>query len=192
MRRRRKKCSHQYQNCRTKHVHFAMAVGLIVGRLGLGAPLPADVKDGDARRQELTSNDKLRRQLLGKDFQRIQGKGLNGNRSTPASGLAGSKPLPPPTKRELKSDDEEEAGRSSLGKSKRKRVVSRREAADGEDDGDVKATFGGAAETPDNPRPPKKASNYLDEVLAERSRKKQKKKNKKRRKGRAEGGNAVQ
>ena len=151
------------------------------GRLGLGAPLPADIKDGDPRRQELTSNDKLRRQLLGKDFQRLQGKGAMTGESGPGSVQVGSKPRPAPVKRELEPDDEHEAGRSSLGKSKRKKVTVRQEAAD------VKVPYGGEAKTPDNPRPPKKASNYLDEVLADKSRKKQKKKNKKKRKMEAEG-----
>lgn len=78
-------------------------------------------------------------------------------------------------KRDLESEDEDEAGRSSLGKSKRKKVVSSQEGVDGDDDGDAKIPDRGEAEIPRNPRPPKKTSNYLDEVLAEKSRKKQKK-----------------
>lgn len=159
----------------------------MVARLGLGAPLPAAIKDGDARRQDLASNAKLRRQLLGKDFQRLQGEGAKGNKSVSGSVLLGSKPRPVPAKRELVSEDEDEAGRSSVGKSKRKKVASRLGVADGQDGEDVKAPDGGAAQVPDDPRPPKKASNYLDEVLAERSWKKQKKKNKKKRKDEVRG-----
>lgn len=158
-----------------------MAMGLIGGRLGLGAPLPADIQDGDARRQELTSNDKLRRQLLGKNHLKLQNKRLDGSKSAPGSVQLGSKPRPADVKREWDSDDEDEAGRSSLGKSKRKKVAATREAADGGDDEGVKALDGEETKRLDNSRPPKKASNYLDEVLAEKSRKKQKKKNKKNR-----------
>ena len=151
----------------------------MVARLGLGAPLPAAIKDGDARRQDLASNDKLRRQLLGKDFQRLQGKGLKGSKSVSGSIQLGSKPRPVPVKRELESEDEDEAGRSSVGKSKRKKVASSFGVANGQEGEDVNAPDGGATQVP---RPPKKASNYLDEVLAERSWKKQKRKNKKKRK----------
>ncbi|OCL13985.1 hypothetical protein AOQ84DRAFT_270621, partial [Glonium stellatum] len=34
--------------------------------LGVGAPLPKDVNDGSFKRRELSSNDKLLKQLLGK------------------------------------------------------------------------------------------------------------------------------
>lgn len=168
------------------------AMKLIVGRLGLGAPLPADIKDGDARRQELTSNDKLRRQLLGKNFQKLQGRGINESKSALGSVQLGSKSRPAAVKREWDSDDEDEAGRSSLGKSKRKKVAATREAAGGGDDEDVRAPDGEEIRRLDASRLPKKARNYLDEVLAEKSRKKQKKKvNKKKREGEAGGGDHV-
>lgn len=162
-----------------------------MGRLGLGASLPADVKDGDARRQELTSNDKLRKQLLGKNFQQLQGKGRGGSKSAPGSGQRGSKPRPAAVKRDWESEDDDEIGRSSLGKSKRKKVAAMQEAADGGDVEDVRALDGGGVENFDDARPPKKARNYLDEVLAEKSRKKQKKKNKKKHEGGAGGEDLV-
>lgn len=162
-----------------------------MGRLGLGAPLPADIKDGDARRQELTSNDKLRKQLLGKNFQQLQGKGRGESKSAPGSGQRGSKPRPAAVKRDWESEDEDGAGRSSLGKSKRKMKAAMQEAADGGDVEDVTAPDGGEIKTFDDSRLPKRARNYLDEVLAEKSRKKQKKKNKKKHEGGAGGEDLV-
>lgn len=76
--------------------------------LGLGAPIPKEFLDGDVKRRELSSNDRLRRLMLGKK------PGLSA--SKPRDGLekAGS------VKRGLKEESsDEEEGRSALGKAKK-------------------------------------------------------------------------
>ena len=44
-------------------------------RLGIGAPLPTKAADGSWNRTELDSNDKLRKQLLGKNYKRVVAAG---------------------------------------------------------------------------------------------------------------------
>lgn len=137
------------------------------GRLGLGAKLPAD---GDLKRQDLSANEKLRQQLLGKDYKKLQakrrGKGL------PEDGLIlGSKPRPAVPERVVREDSEDEGGRSSLGKSKRKRHAEGEEAnVEARANEATRAVKSRSDEASEQPR---KASNYLDQVLAEKSRKKQ-------------------
>ena len=146
---------------------------LITGRLGLGAKLP---QDGDVKRQELSSNDKLRRQLLGKDMAKLYSKSGRGGKLGPGVMPLGSKPRPAPTKKVEEEDDDEE-GRSSLGKSKRRKQVQNQKPVAQEDQAEA---LGSAEPTvSENARRSKKVStNYLDEVLAEQQRKKQKKKRK--------------
>lgn len=76
--------------------------------LGLGAPIPRGFLDGDARRKEMSSNEKLRHLIMGK-------KGaLQAGKSRDAQGKAGS------TKRDLKKESsDEEEGRSGLGRPKK-------------------------------------------------------------------------
>ncbi len=140
-------------------------------RLGVGATVP---EDGDVKREELSSNETLRRQLLGRDYKKVRaGKG-------PLGGVAvvGSKPRPLGSTREIGQESGDEEGRSSLGKSKRKRRVEETEEGAGVSDEEVtrvsKASMGTS-------RPQKRAVNYLDQVLAEKSRR-QRKKSKKRKK----------
>lgn len=128
------------------------------------------------RREDLSSNEKLRKQLLGRDYAK---KLKNGTTSATTSGSGpwqgGSKPKPSslPTKRGADDDDsEDDMGRSSLGKSVKgtgtKSGSKTAEVATVE----TKQMDGGSeAEMKSLKRP----SNYLDEVLAERSLKKRKK-----------------
>ncbi|KAI9875421.1 MAG: hypothetical protein M1830_008482 [Pleopsidium flavum] len=148
--------------------------------LGLGAPLPKDIPDGDRRRQELSSNDKLRKQLLGKDFPKLQAT-VEKRKAGPGERQAFARPRPIPVKRQFEEDDEDdEGGRSSLGKSKRQTVKDGSADGGGEVDDETRP-FGIVKSSPTrNGGGRKSASNYLDEVLAEKSRKK--KRNKKQKK----------
>ena len=127
---------------------------------------------------EATSIDKLRKQLLGKDYAKnhADGKGREEqNRSKSGPLHVGSKPH---AMRREDGDSEDNDGRSSLGKSKH-RVPKMEE---GVDTGVIvlSQTDNAMLDLPVSPpRPAKRANNYLDEVLADRSRKKQKSKRKK-------------
>jgi hypothetical protein len=135
-------------------------------RLGLGAALPKNLADGSWNRTELHSNDQLRDRLLGRNFGKIRPqslptfhKSLRERKQTQFSTSFSNS--------NVESDDEE--GRSSLGKSKRKRTANenytsmRDEIAD-----DIKTPA--AAGNPQG----KKAGSYLDEILDGRSKKKRK------------------
>ena len=143
-------------------------------RLGLGAKASDDKM---LKREGLSSNDKLRRQLLGRDYKKLQAvSGVRG-RSEGIAAVIGSKPQP---RRDTarKSKDEDDEGRSSLGHSKRKQKKSETENAEVLD---AEAPRAPEATTQAISPPRKRAMNYLDEVLAEKSRK-QRKKNKKKHK----------
>jgi len=135
-------------------------------RLGLGATVPKTLADGSSNRTELNSNDKLRGRLLGRNFGKIRPQSLPTSHKSlrERKQTQFSKSF---SHSNVESDDEE--GRSSLGKSKRKRTANedytamRNEIAD-----DIKtpATAGGAQG--------KKTGSYLDEILDGRSKKKRK------------------
>lgn len=120
------------------------------------------------KRLKADTDDKLRRQLMGKDYKKLDlNKSRNGSKAGPII-LGGPKPRPVPAiQAAVESDDE--GGRSSLGKSKRQRL-----------DEPVKSI------QHKNPRAStvlgqgQRWTNYLDEILAERSQKKRKKKSKNR------------
>ena len=144
-------------------------------RLGLGAPLPKDTQDGSSNRKKLSSNDKLRKQLLGRDMQKLGQKASTISRNGPAV----SKSVSQPHKNAkqivdtAESEDEEE-GRSSLGKRKKKSEAymdmaaeEGEENADGSDGGRKKATKRSVSG--------QKSGGYLDEVLSARSRSRKKK-----------------
>ncbi|OCK82217.1 hypothetical protein K432DRAFT_230686 [Lepidopterella palustris CBS 459.81] len=78
--------------------------------LGVGAPLPKDITDGSFKRRELSSNDKLLQQLLGK-------KAAKAHMSSKVSPKLGSKPLKAPPHQE--DSEDEEQGRASAFKSKK-------------------------------------------------------------------------
>lgn len=143
-------------------------------RLGLGGTIP---KDGEVK-MEATSIDKLRKQLLGKDHAKKHADGKRReeqNKSRLGALHLGSKPH---TRQREDDGSEDDEGRSSLGKSKH-RV---HEIEEGVDTGVIflKQSDRAMLDQPVNPpRSTKRASNYLDEVLADRSRKKRKSKRKK-------------
>ena len=142
--------------------------------MGLGGTIP---KDGEGK-TAIASNDELRKQLLGKDYAKkhTDRKGRE-EQSKPKSGpLHVGRKLD--TIRREDDDSEDNEGRSALGKSKHR--VNRME--DVVDTG-VTSLMQSDKALQDQPvrpsRPSKRANNYLDEVLADRSRKKQKSKRKK-------------
>ena len=176
----------------------------MVIRLGIGAPLPKDVADGSFKRRELSSNDKLLRQLLGKKAAKAANvhPTTNFSKSPGPSQNLGSKPVKPQIRQE-ESEDEEE-GRASTFKSKRTKqkkisgsysqdvhspleTISKKrrrleingsdsdntydgvETTKGEGSRQLKPTAAGPED-----KVLRKSTNYLDQVLAERSKKKKK------------------
>ncbi|OJD20728.1 hypothetical protein ACJ73_07936 [Blastomyces percursus] len=155
-------------------------------KLGLGAPLPKSQADGNANRTELSSNEKLRKQLLGKNYKKF----------TPSVSVTGSRPLPKTNKQHHQrakpqpenDDDDEDEGRSSLGRNKRKRVEEKRTGDDAatttgpatepatsnpNDNGEDKQSDDGSAQRSTQR---KKPVSYLDELLAERSKRRRRRK----------------
>ena len=150
----------------------------MVGSLGLGAPLPKDIEDGSVKRQELSSNDKLRIQLLGKDHARLQRRSKDGRNLVIGITQLGSKPRPSPSTTVAQDDDgDDEEGRSSLGKPKRKkegldfREISSKDYLE-------KGMSISSSNVFERVGKSNRRQNYLDEVLAEKSRKRKKKRQK--------------
>ncbi len=150
-------------------------------RLGVGATVP---KDGEMKREELEDYDKLRRQLLGKNWERNQNRRRQEAEETTGGNKAGCKSRLPVQSERKGEESEDDGGRSSLGKSKRKRMV---EFDNEHDDTSLVHDQAGSAgkasagDAHDMLRPPT-LGNYLDEVLAERSSRRRKKSKKKRQK----------
>ena len=142
--------------------------------MGLGGIIP---KDGEVK-TAIASNDKLRKQLLDKDYaKKHTDRNGRGEQSKPKPGPlhAGSKPH---TIRREDDDSEDNEGRSALGKSKHR--VNRLEDVIDTGVTSLIQSDNALQNQPVRPsRPSKRANNYLDEVLADRSRKKQKSKRKK-------------
>ncbi|KKZ64485.1 hypothetical protein EMCG_09527 [[Emmonsia] crescens] len=159
-------------------------------KLGLGAPLPKSQADGSFNRTELSSNEKLRKQLLGKNYKKPTS-------SIPVTGSRG--PLAEKkqqqqhhhhhhqqsAKSQPESDDDEDEGRSSLGRNKRKRP--KEKTAEVVKDATTTTptpttTTNGNGEDTESAderqrsTQRKKPVSYLDELLSERSKKKKKKK----------------
>ncbi|KAL8947161.1 MAG: hypothetical protein Q9222_006530 [Ikaeria aurantiellina] len=152
--------------------------------LGLGAPIPDDLKDGDLlKKQKASPDDKLRKQLLGKDYAKlakISKHTQGGQRGAGDVGPVGSKPRPATEKRKLdEGDSEEEGGRSSLGKQKRQEhekvlvLENEQENAEGAAEGKQLSGKGEAQAYS------KTAGSYLDEVLRRKQEKRKVKKKKK-------------
>lgn len=127
---------------------------------------------------EPAANDKLRKQLLGRDYEKkhTDRKGRE-EQSKPKTGPSYVASKPHTISREDE-DSEDNEGRSSLGKSKHR--ADRMEEAGDTGVISLMQSDNAMLDQPVNPpRPSKRANNYLDEVLADRSRKKQKSKRKK-------------
>ncbi|KAL8995375.1 MAG: hypothetical protein Q9169_004883 [Polycauliona sp. 2 TL-2023] len=152
--------------------------------LGLGAKLPDNPKDWDLKRQTLSSNDQLRRQLLGQDHAKLRARGGYEKPALTHVGpptLVGSKPRPTTVKRGLEHDSsDEEGGRASLGRKKAKKpaeVIKPEQAQSVEED--IKNIEDGRNERQGTGKHPARAKNYLDEVLSQKREKKRKSKRKK-------------
>ncbi|KAJ5128474.1 hypothetical protein N7448_002194 [Penicillium atrosanguineum] len=146
--------------------------------LGVGAPLPEKAADGSWNRTELSSNDKLRKQLLGRNYDKIM-KAAAANKATTqnAGPLSAKTRSVTPAKEE--SDDEEEGRAAMVGK-KRKAAPSHTKKASVVDN-EATDKLGGDEPVPTMEVPSKapskgrkKATSYLDELLAERSKKRKK------------------
>ncbi|KAL9005128.1 MAG: hypothetical protein Q9188_002082 [Gyalolechia gomerana] len=146
--------------------------------LGLGAKPPEDVKDGDLKRQKLTSNDVLRRQLLGKDHARLYSKHHQRpgeQRGTTGILPAGSKPQHASTIRKLEEESSgDEGGRSSLGNRKHGRL----DVNEGQKEVETVSTYQRQRqnERQQSLKHTRATGNYLDEVLSRKEKKHKKKK----------------
>ncbi|WEW59396.1 hypothetical protein PRK78_004867 [Emydomyces testavorans] len=128
-------------------------------KLGLGAPLPKSQADGSWNRLELSSNDKLRKQLLGRNSKTIATPSQN-SVAQQFKPKQSNRPPDTPT-----SDIEtEEESRSSLA-TRNKKKTSR-----------LKYTVNGVnSEAGLRNSSTKRSGSYLDEILSARSKKRTKK-----------------
>jgi hypothetical protein len=132
--------------------------------------------------QSLRADEEFRKQMLGKNAKRpVSGVAANGRMGNTAKANVNvpTKPRPAITNRNAESDEDE--GRSSLGKTKRRKtkqttVVEVRESGDA--DGEQVTVPEGAKTllTPVVAKTKMKRGSYLDEILSERSKKKKMKK----------------
>ena len=124
----------------------------------------------------MRSDERLKVQLMGKDWvkrkRREVGKAMLG-------GAGGKRPVLRHTEAEISSDDE--VGRTSLGKAKTRVVELKSSEHAGMDDGSRSQTCFNICAKVSRPSRKAKASNYLDEILAEKARKEQKRARKKQR-----------
>ncbi|OQD68521.1 hypothetical protein PENDEC_c034G04197 [Penicillium decumbens] len=146
--------------------------------LGVGAPLPEKAADGSWNRTELSSNDKLRKQLLGRNYDKVMKAAAANKPTTLNAGSAAKATTATPAKSE-ESDDEE--GRAAMVGKKRKTGPARAKKTTMEDNDRIPDEVNGDEPVPTkeaSSKPPskgrKKATSYLDELLAERSKKRKK------------------
>ena len=144
--------------------------------MGLGASIP---KEEEIKRQKASTDEILRRQLLGRDYKKLQpDRARDGSKPGLGVGHVGVKPRPASVKRPVDESDDE-GGRSWLGRSKRQKLDKELQNGITEAAGTggvaVLATAATAAQAP------QRRKIYLDEVLAEKSHKKSKKKKKRNR-----------
>ncbi|CAG8386622.1 unnamed protein product [Penicillium salamii] len=137
--------------------------------LGIGAPLPQKAADGSWNRSDLDSNDKLRKQLLGKNYDRVMKAAAE---EKAAQKAAKAIPVEKEEKEEEEEYDEEDGRSAMLSKQREKK----RKGAPGVHPAVLAAeAAAGTGETDKGPRKGrKKATSYLDELLAERSKKRKK------------------
>jgi len=144
--------------------------------------------DGEAtlntqQRRTLRADEKLRKQLLGKNARILDfGERSRNGIDTRAHGAGHVAPKSRSSNTSRTADSDEEQGRSSLGKMKRPRAQQPPSAeVDGADDGG-EGEAGPKLSEQFSPAPAaskkKKSGSYLDEVLSARSKKKKKKKKK--------------
>ncbi|KAL4937395.1 hypothetical protein BDV06DRAFT_232619 [Aspergillus oleicola] len=170
--------------------------------LGLGAPLPSKAADGSWNRAELDSNDALRRQLLGRNYKKVMaekertrkdkiaeagiGSGAAAKNNLKGGGAGGQQRSNGSSALE---EDEDEGRAASIGKkaSSRKRKIQgsggttpfgQTEGTEGELKNEA-GEGGDESKTATSQQRPKakgrkKATSFLDEILAERSKKRTK------------------
>ncbi|KAB8231046.1 hypothetical protein ETB97_011137 [Aspergillus alliaceus] len=150
--------------------------------LGVGAPLPNKAADGSWNRTELGSNDKLRKQLLGKNYNKVMSEknvaaGRQPGKDKISSG-SGSAMSPSQIAGNAVYDDDEEEGRTSIvrRKSTKKRKADPSPKVLGPVEADIDGDGEGTAlvKQPPSQLKGRKATSFLDEILAERSRKRKK------------------
>ncbi|KAI9933411.1 hypothetical protein ASPWEDRAFT_159686 [Aspergillus wentii DTO 134E9] len=152
--------------------------------LGVGAPLPQKAADGSWNRTELSSNDKLRKQLLGKNYEKVtKAKALAAKQALNQSAASTQSSTP-----QEDEDDDEEEGRTALvgrKKNNKKRKVDSNQKeetpgtsdavnGDNGDGDDEDAKRGAASSSRPSAKGRKKATSFLDEILAQRSKKRKK------------------
>ncbi|KAL0265284.1 hypothetical protein SLS55_001249 [Diplodia seriata] len=152
--------------------------------LGVGAEPPKDILDGSFKRNQLSSNERLRYQILGKNAAKGRGAQPADQKSAAAAHLP-SKKLERPTKPTKAQDDsDDEDGRAAMFKSKRKAPPAsvKDRTSNGGDSGSEDEVKGraapkqaNAAATQAQEKSRKRPVSYLDELLEERSKKKNKK-----------------
>lgn len=151
--------------------------------LGVGAPLPQKAADGSWNRTELDSNDKLRKQLLGKNYDRVMKAAAEQKAAAAAATAAAASASASVAKAAVEEEYDEEDGRSAmLARQKNKRkggagagrgVHPAAAAAEAGDKGGEEGE-GESAPAPARSKGRKKATSYLDELLAERAKKRKK------------------
>ncbi|RAH71951.1 DUF3245 domain-containing protein [Aspergillus aculeatinus CBS 121060] len=164
--------------------------------LGVGAPLPTKAADGSWNRTELDSNDKLRKQLLGRNYQKVMAAKANAKTGVSSAGTASGRPSVKATSSgaghgaDQEDDDEEEGrlaliGRKNNSSSRKRKADAPPQQTPGETENmssEAKATdVGGDDKLESGPSQPssgrrgrKKGTSFLDEILAERSKKRKK------------------
>ncbi|KAJ5683151.1 hypothetical protein N7462_006316 [Penicillium macrosclerotiorum] len=147
-------------------------------RLGVGAPLPEKAADGSWNRTELSSNDQLRKQLLGRNYDKIM-KAKAAAKSTQTTAAQPGKPASTlVNSHDDDGDDDEDEGRTSMvGQKKRKTKQTQPQPTTPTDQSDNAENGAAPSEVHAKPAPSKgrkKATSYLDELLAERSKKRKK------------------
>lgn len=175
--------------CRRRKLTFSASSNLYevqcshpIISLGVGAPLPEKAADGSWNRTELSSNDKLRKQLLGRNYDKVM-KAAAANKAVPGKQSGKTAASGTMSGRDEGSDDEEEEGRSALVGKKRTKgsswdtrvVVAEERTVVGQVE--TGAEVGSTKEVPEKSASSKgrrKVTSYLDELLAERSKKRNK------------------
>lgn len=139
--------------------------------IGIGYQAPNDGdEDASVRRQESAATERLRKQLLGKNARAPRGALTTSGAMMPGQKFAASKARPKlPPKRDASEDEDE--GRSSMGKSRRIATVDvtaqENLVGAGDEDGPTAVIPAAASK--------KRGGSYLDQVLAERAAKKKRK-----------------
>ncbi|OJJ46358.1 hypothetical protein ASPZODRAFT_25490 [Penicilliopsis zonata CBS 506.65] len=149
--------------------------------LGVGAPLPNRSADGSWNRTELSSNEKLRKQLLGRNYEKVKkatAAAAAANHVQKTSGAPVSRPGD-------NDDDDDDNGRTTMLGGKKRKITDTtsensqaglKQGTEGDNVQDEPSSTSTKPETAAVPsRRKKKATSFLDEILADRSKKRKKK-----------------